>query len=42
MDYSSFKKNEFKKKKGLKIPEGVNNYGMKVVKHEKEEKIRDK
>ena len=35
VDYSSFKKNEFKKKKGLKIPEGVNNYGMKVVKHEK-------
>ena len=29
------KADEFKKKKGLKIPEGVNNYGMKVVKHEK-------
>ena len=32
VDYSPFKKNELKRKKGLKIPEGINNYGMKVVK----------
>ena len=32
VDYKPFKKNELKKKKGLKIKEGINNYGMKVVK----------
>jgi len=32
VDYRSFKKNELKKKKGLKIKKGINNYGMKVVK----------
>ena len=32
VDYRPFKKNELKKKKGLKIKKGINNYGMKVVK----------
>jgi hypothetical protein len=32
VDYRPFKKNELKRKKGLNIPEGINNYGMKVVK----------
>ena len=32
VDYRSFKKNELKKKKGLRIKKGINNYGMKVVK----------
>ena len=32
VDYKPFKKNELKKKKGLKIKKGINNYGMKVVK----------
>ncbi len=30
--YKPFKKNELKKKKGLNIKKGINNYGMKVVK----------
>ena len=32
VDYKPFKKNKLKKKKGLKIKKGINNYGMKVVK----------
>ncbi len=32
VDYRPFKNNELKKKKGLRIKKGVNNYGMKVVK----------
>ena len=32
VDYKSFKKNKLKKKKGLNIKKGINNYGMKVVK----------
>ena len=32
VDYKPFKKNKLEKKKGLKIKEGINNYGMKVVK----------
>ena len=32
VDYRPFKKNELKKKKGLRIKKGINNYGMKVVK----------
>ena len=32
VDYRSFKKNELKRKKGLEIKKGINNYGMKVVK----------
>ena len=32
VDYRPFKNNELKKKKGLKIKKGINNYGMKVVK----------
>ena len=32
VDYKSFKNNELKKIKGLKIKKGINNYGMKVVK----------
>tara|TARA_Y100000996_G_scaffold412064_1_gene397362 strand:+ start:536 stop:1468 length:933 start_codon:yes stop_codon:yes gene_type:complete len=32
VDYSSFKKNALQRKKGLNIPSGVNNYGMKLVK----------
>lgn len=35
VDYRRFKKNKLIKKKGLHIPEGINNYGMKLV--EKEE-----
>jgi len=31
VDYRSFKNNQLKKKKNLKIPQGVNNYGMKRV-----------
>lgn len=30
VDYKPFKKNELKRKEGLVIPEGVNNYGMKL------------
>jgi len=33
VDYSIFKKNELKLKPGVVIPEGVNNYGMKLVKN---------
>jgi hypothetical protein len=33
VDYSIFKKNELKLKPGIVIPEGVNNYGMKLVKN---------
>ena len=32
VDYRPFKNNELKKKKGLRIKKGINNYGMKVVK----------
>jgi len=32
VDYKPFKKNELKKKKGLEIKKGINNYGMKVAK----------
>lgn len=32
VDYSPFKKNALQRKKGLNIPTGVNNYGMKLVK----------
>ena len=32
VDYRPFKNNELKKKKGLKIKKGINNYGMKRVK----------
>lgn len=31
VDYSPFKKNKLILKKGMKIPKGVNNYGMKLV-----------
>jgi hypothetical protein len=31
VDYSSFKKNRLLKKEGLEIPEGVNNYGMELI-----------
>jgi len=32
VDYRPFKKNDLKKKKGLKIKKVINNYGMKVIK----------
>ena len=32
VNYKPFKNNELKKKKGLKIKKGINNYGMKVIK----------
>lgn len=31
VDYSAFKNNELKLKKGIKIPKGVNNYGMELI-----------
>jgi hypothetical protein len=31
IDYSGFEKNMLKKKAGLVIPKGVNNYGMKLM-----------
>jgi hypothetical protein len=31
VDYSVFKKNKLRYKKGVKIPEGVNNYNMELV-----------
>lgn len=31
VDYTPFKHNKLIKKKGLKIPQGVNNYGMKLI-----------
>lgn len=31
VDYSVFKKNELRYKKGVVIPDGINNYGMKLV-----------
>ena len=31
VDYKSFKRNRFIKKDGLKIPKGINNYGMRLV-----------
>lgn len=34
VDYRPFKKNRLIKKEGVIIPEGVNNYGMKLVKRE--------
>jgi len=33
VDYSIFKKNELKLKPGIVIPDGTNNYGMKLVKN---------
>lgn len=32
VDYSRFKRNKLVKKEGIVIPEGINNYGMKLVK----------
>ena len=32
VDYRSFKANRLKLKEGVVIPQGVNNYGMKLVK----------
>ena len=32
VDYSPFKGNRLIKRKGVEIPQGVNNYGMKLVK----------
>ena len=32
VDYRPFKNNKLRRKKGYNIPEGINNYGMKVVK----------
>jgi len=34
VDYRPFKANRLKRKPGVVIPEGVNNYGMKLVKRE--------
>jgi hypothetical protein len=34
VDYRPFKKNKLIKKEGVDIPQGVNNYGMKLVKVE--------
>ena len=34
VDYSSFKKNKLSRKKGLRIKKGVNNFGMKLNKHD--------
>ena len=31
VDYSPFKANKLIKKEGINIPQGVNNYGMKLV-----------
>ena len=31
VDYSPFKHNKLRLKSGVEIPEGVNNYGMKLV-----------
>jgi len=31
VDYGSFKKNKLKLREGIEIPEGINNYGMKLV-----------
>ena len=31
VDYSGFKNNKLKRKKGIEIPKGVNNYGMELV-----------
>jgi hypothetical protein len=39
VDYSSFKKNKLKLKPNIKIPKGINNYGMKLV-HKKEENLK--
>jgi len=38
VDYSSFKNNRLIRKEGIIIPEGTNNYGMKLKKYKKEEK----
>lgn len=35
VDYSSFRANPLKKRDDIEIPQGVNNYGMKLVKREK-------
>jgi hypothetical protein len=34
VDYRGFKANKLKLKEGITIPQGVNNYGMKLVKRE--------
>jgi hypothetical protein len=34
VDYRPFKANRLIKKEGIVIPDGVNNYGMVLVKHE--------
>jgi hypothetical protein len=31
VDYSQFKKNELRYKKKIVVPEGINNYGMRLV-----------
>ena len=41
VDYRSFKNNKLKRKEGLNIPEGINNYGMKVVKYENKQKSKE-
>lgn len=41
VNYSSFRDNKLKKKKGLKIKKGINNYGMKVIKIKRINKERN-
>lgn len=36
VDYRPFKKNRLKLKEGVSIPEGVNNYGMKLYQNDAE------
>ena len=36
VDYRPFKRNRLIRKEGIVIPEGVNNYGMKLVKVDKD------
>ena len=31
VDYTPFKKNKLRRKPGIQVPEGVNEYGMKLV-----------
>jgi hypothetical protein len=31
VDYNPFKKNQLKYKEGIRVPDGVNNYGMKLI-----------
>lgn len=33
VDYSPFKRNKLRRKQGIMIPSGINNYGMKLVKY---------